>query len=449
MKKILKTLQRSIDCLLTVPAAIGCLLFVVVSLPWVLAMRRAWARGAKGNPKALILQGFNIDKLSARGLMYLLPFKNPSIHWMGFFDPSNSFDKDIPVAEDLTVLIRRMPFVFRLLVRLGFKATATIFRECCAVFKITRYCVEEKIGILRAYKHNYPALEAHIVSCFIKIPFIVDISGNFELIRRLTGKPFYFRALNKIPIARIMAPPLTNWLLGIPLKSATFVLGRNKNNYEHAFALGAPVERLSLLRISNFNPVFNTYTPSQLPPRPLDYPYLLFVGRLAAIKYPLDIIESFDQAAADLPEHRLVIIGDGSLRADVERRIESSRYKDRILLLGACSTDVVFNWTVHALLAVCPFSGSTLAEAMLCGIPVVAYDIENHGELIIDRYSGFLVPFRDIDQLSRTLVAVARGTEESTAVALHGRELARAAFDKNRILEKESFFYRKALKGGR
>jgi glycosyltransferase involved in cell wall biosynthesis len=446
MKNVLKTVQRCLDCMLALPAVLSCLLFFLFSLPWVFAMRRAWGQSGKGHPNALIIQGFNIDKLNTRGFNYLLPFRNPSIRWMGFFDPSNSIDQDIQVAEDLYVLIRRMPGAIHLMVKLGFKATATIFRECCAVYKITRYCVAKKIGILRAYKHNFPALDAYLVSCLIGIPFIVDISGNFELIRRLSGKPYFFRTLNKIPIARIMAPPLANWLLGLPLKHATWVLGRNKNNYEHAFALGAPVERLSLLRISNFNPIFNNYNPAELPPRPLEYPYLLFVGRLTAIKYPLDVIEAFDRAAADLPEHRLVIIGDGSLRADVEHRIASSPNKDRILFLGACSTDVVFVWTVHAQMAVCPFSGSTLAEAMLCGIPVVAYDIENHGELVIDRYTGYLVPFRNIEQLAQAIVAAARDEEPSRIAAMRGRELARAALDKARILERESLFYRQALR---
>ena len=446
MKKLLKTVQRCLDCALALPAALGCLLFFLFSLPWVFTQRRGWIQSARGNPKALIIQGFNVDKLTSRGYDFLLPFRNPSIRWIGFFDSASSQDEDIQVAEDLFVLMRRMPTAINFMAQMGFKATATIFRECYAVYKITHYCVKERIGILRAYKHNFPALEAYLVSRLIEIPFIVDIAGNYELIRRLNGKPYYFRTLSKIPIGRIMVPSLANWLLGLPLKHATFVLGRNKNNYEHAFALGAPVERLSLLRISNFNPIYNNYNPSQVPPRPLEFPYLLFVGRLAIIKYPLDVIDAFDRAAADLPEHRLVIIGDGSLRADVKRKIGSSRFKDRILFLGACSTDVVFNWTVHARMAVCPFSGSTLAEAMLCGVPVVAYDIENHSEIVIDHYSGFLVPFRDITQLSETIVAVARNDEHSRAVAMRGRELARVAFDKTRILEKESRCYLQALK---
>jgi glycosyltransferase involved in cell wall biosynthesis len=446
MKKLLKTVQRCLDCALALPATFGCLLFFLFSLPWVFAQRRAWIQSARSNPKALIIQGFNVDKLTSRGYDFLLPFRNPSIRWMGFYDSASSRDEDIQVAENLFVLMRRMPAPIRSMAQMGFKATATIFRECHAVYKITHYCVKEKIGILRAYKHNFPALEAYLVSRFIEIPFIVDIAGNYELIRRLNGKPYYFRTLSKIPVGRIMAPWLANWLLGLPLKHATFVLGRNKNNYEHAFALGAPVERLSLLRISNFNPIYNNYNPAKLPPRPLEFPYLLFVGRLAMIKYPLDVIDAFDRVAAELPEHRLVIIGDGSLKADVELRIESSHFKDRIIFLGACSTDVVFSWTVHARMAICPYSGSTLAEAMLCGVPVVAYDIENHSEIVIDHYSGYLVPFRDIVQLSQAIVAVARDDEKSRVLAMRGRELARVAFDKARILEKESLFYLQALK---
>jgi glycosyltransferase involved in cell wall biosynthesis len=447
MKKITKTVQRFFDCMLSLMAAILCLLFFLFSLPWIVKQRKAWEGSARGTPKALVIQSFTITKLKNRGYEFLLPFRNPSIRWMGFFDPTNSVDEDIRIAEDLFILIRRMPKFIHILSKLGFKATSTIFRECYAAYKITGFCVQEEIGVLRAYKHNFPALEAFLVSCFTGVPFIVDISGNYELIRRLNGKPYYFRILNKIPLGNILAPILANWLLSLPLRHAALVLGRNKNNYEHAFALGAPLERLSMLRISNFNPVYNDFDPAHLPTRQMDFPYMLFVGRLALIKYPYDVIKAFEIAAADLPDYRLVIIGDGSLRHDLERRIESSIFRDRIAFLGPCSTDVVFNWTVHADIAVCPFSGSTLAEAMLCGVPVVAYDIENHGEIVIDGYTGFLVPFRNIKELARTIVSVAGDPKRSKLVAMRGRELAKVAFDKKKILEQESRFYAQVLGG--
>jgi len=288
-------------------------------------------------------------------------------------------------------------------------------------------------------------LRVYLSSCLIKIPFIVDITGNYELIRRLNGKPFYFRQLTKIPILRVFAPALTNWLLGVPLKHATFVLGRNKNNYEHAFALGAAVEKMSLLRVSNFSHAFNNYDPSQLPPPPVDFPYVLFVGRLVLIKFPFDVIDAFEIVAAKIPEYRLVMIGDGALRQEIVQRIASSPFKDRIVFLGPCSSDTVFSYTAHAKIAVCPFSGYTLAESMLCGVPVIAYDVENHSEVVIDGYTGFLVPFRDIKALSRAIVSVANNYEQAKSIGRQGRELARVAYDKDKILEKEGRVYIQAL----
>ncbi len=102
----------------------------------------------------------------------------------------------------------------------GFAANAMIFRELIAVFKTARYCVDERIGVLRIYKHEYPALQAYLVSVLIKIPFIVDVMGNFELMRRLTGRVYYFKKLNRLPFIRIFARAATNWLLGLPLRKA-------------------------------------------------------------------------------------------------------------------------------------------------------------------------------------------------------------------------------------
>jgi glycosyltransferase involved in cell wall biosynthesis len=153
--------------------------------------------------------------------------------------------------------------------------------------------------------------------------------------------------------------------------------------------------------------------------------------------------------APHIPEYRLVIIGDGAIRHEVQQTKESSEYRDRIILLGACSNDIVFNWTAHAQVAICPYSGSTLVEAMLCGIPVIAYDIEWHPEIVIDDYTGFLVPFRNISALAEKIIEVVRNHEEAKIVAMRGRELARVAFDKEKIQEKESMYYRMALADSR
>ena len=445
IKKTIKNIVFVVDYCAWILLFPCCFIGPIIAIPWILTKRKIWRNSAKGNRKVLILLSVSLERIRNRGYEHLLPFRNPSINWIGILDPTNSLESKVKITNDLYLITLKLPKIIKLMNNSGFVVTSIIFRELIAIFRITSYCAKKQIGVLRAARLDYPALRACIVSIFIKIPFIVDITGNYELIRRLTGKTFYLRKLNKIPFIRIFARKLSDWLLGWPLRYAFRILGRNKNNYENAFALGAPVDRLSLLRITNFNAVFNSYNPKQPPAKPAEYPYILFVGRLAKINFPLDVLDAFNIAAPQLPEYRLVIIGDGAIRNDVEQRIECSEYKDRIIFMGTCPNDVVFNWTARAKVAICPYSGATLVEAMLCGIPLIAYDIEWHSEIVIDDYTGYLVPFRNIAALAEKMVCVVHNYEEARAAGIRGRELARVAFDKEKIWKKESMHYMQAL----
>jgi len=206
---------------------------VLFAIPWILNQRKIWKSVCRGNPKALILRSFTLEKVLNRGYAPLLPFKNPSLKWVGILDPANSQQTKIQISDDLHLMTWESPKIIRLMEKNGFTANSTLFRELIAILKTARYCVKEKIGVLRIYKFDYPALQACLVSALIKIPFIVDVMANFELIRRLTGRVYYFRKLNRLPFIRIFARAATNWLLGLPLRYANRVLGRNKNNYEH------------------------------------------------------------------------------------------------------------------------------------------------------------------------------------------------------------------------
>jgi glycosyltransferase involved in cell wall biosynthesis len=446
MPKSISAIIQLIDyllCLLVIPF---CLIGLILALPWIFQKRRLWQKTVKGSPRAVILRGFTVAKVEKRGKFeQFLPFLNPSISWVGILDATNDIETKIEISDDLHLIAWQTPKIVCYLEKKGLAASATILREPIAALKIARLCVQEKIGVLRAVKHNHPALQACLVSCIIGIPFIVDICGNYELITRLTGKTFYFKRLNKIPVLRKVARRASNWLLGWPIRKAFRVLGRNKNNYEHAFALGAPVDRLSLLRISNFNKAFNDYNTERPPARPAEYPYFLFVGRLAKINFPVDVIDAFNMAGLQLPDHRLVIIGDGANRTMIETKIGQSELKDRIVFLGSRPNDEVLIWTAHAAAAICPYSGSTLVEAMLCGIPVIAYDIEWHAEIVMDNYTGFLVPFGDIEALAAKMVHVIGDYEEATDIGRRGRDLARVVFDKAEISAKESNIYAQAL----
>ena len=83
---------------------------------------------------------------------------------------------------------------------------------------------------------------------------------------------------------------------------------------------------------------------------------------------------------------------------------------------------------------------------MLCGVPIVAYDFEWHAEVIIDDYTGFLVPFSNVAALAEKVINVVKNYDEAKRVGNRGRDLAGVIFDKEKIREKESAFYLEALK---
>jgi glycosyltransferase involved in cell wall biosynthesis len=134
---------------------------------------------------------------------------------------------------------------------------------------------------------------------------------------------------------------------------------------------------------------------------------------------------------------QLIIIGDGPLRPSVEARTRRSPYGPRIHLTGALPNMEVLRWTAHAALAIELYSGSSLVEKMLCGVPVVAYDIEWMSEVVIDGYTGFSVDYLDVNALSRRGAELLGNPRLAGELAARARSLARAMFDLRRINERE------------
>lgn len=62
--------------------------------------------------------------------------------------------------------------------------------------------------------------------------------------------------------------------------------------------------------------------------------YLLYLGRLNCVKDPMRLIRIFEKALLRDCKLKLVIVGDGNLREEVEREIENRRLGTKITLVG-------------------------------------------------------------------------------------------------------------------
>jgi len=133
---------------------------------------------------------------------------------------------------------------------------------------------------------------------------------------------------------------------------------------------------------------------------------LLAVGRLEAQKGFDWLIEAFFNLANKHPDWDLVILGEGSLRATLDKQVRESGLEHRIFLPGRAGN--IGEWYENADLYVMSsrFEGfpNTLLEAMAHGLAAVSFDCDTGPrDIIRHELDGLLVPPGDISELTVAL----------------------------------------------
>ena len=128
---------------------------------------------------------------------------------------------------------------------------------------------------------------------------------------------------------------------------------------------------------------------------PLD-PMVLFVGRLAVQKGPDLLLEAIPGALAHRGDAKFVFVGDGHMRADLERRANELGVGHAVRFLGAMSADGDLINLYKSTDLVCvpsrnePF-GIIILEAWASGKPVVATRNGGPREFVTHGRDGYLV----------------------------------------------------------
>lgn len=137
-------------------------------------------------------------------------------------------------------------------------------------------------------------------------------------------------------------------------------------------------------------------------------PTVLTVARLVPHKRIELLIDACARIRADLPALRLVIVGDGYARADLERAAATVEGDGWIEFAGRVDDEALrdhyrASWVVASASSAEGW-GLTLSEAAATGTAVVATRIPGHLDVVVDQGSGLLVEPDDLaDALRRVL----------------------------------------------
>lgn len=171
-------------------------------------------------------------------------------------------------------------------------------------------------------------------------------------------------------------------------------------------AIGIPKERRSLVSngvdIDIFRPSDGILaSPAGCPFAGSEHWVIGTVGRMQSVKNQPLLARAFVRLVQDHPEAadrlRLVMVGDGPLRAEVEEILVRNQLMHLAWLPGirADIADLLRCMSCFVLPSRAEGTSCTLQEAMACGLPVVATAVGGTPELIESGVNGQLVPSED------------------------------------------------------
>jgi glycosyltransferase involved in cell wall biosynthesis len=176
---------------------------------------------------------------------------------------------------------------------------------------------------------------------------------------------------------------------------------------------------------------------------------LVYLGRLDVYQKGLDrLLDAFALAATSTDVH-LSIAGDGPGLSLLQKQCTQLGIEDRVTFLGRVDGAAKFALLASAELVCMPSRfesfGMVALEALACGTPVLAFDIESLRDTIPSD-AGRLVPDEDIKAYASDLLDLLASPETRAAMGRRGREFARR-FSWDDIARRQEEVYLQAVAG--
>jgi glycosyltransferase involved in cell wall biosynthesis len=300
-----------------------------------------------------------------------------------------------------------------------------------------------RISVIRAGDPYYNGLLALLLARLNRLPLVVRVNSNQDAIYQATGDLALPRLLRSRKVEQAVAR--------FVLERAGLVAAGSQNNLQFALANGARPDRATIFRYGTWvDPIHFLIDPADRSPVASelglgDRPFLVLVSRLEPVKHPDDVLRVLAEAKSSHPELAAVLIGDGTLRRQLERSAIELGIADDVRFVGNRDQQWIARALSSATIVLSPLTGRALVEASLSGTPVVAYDVEWHSELIRSGETGLLVPYRDISAMARAVCGLLDDPIQAAQLGQKARAATLEMMDPARLMEHERSEYRKLL----
>lgn len=285
------------------------------------------------------------------------------------------------------------------------------------------------------HTRNMAALEAMVPAWTAGVPVRVHGEHGWD-IRDLDGSSSRYKVLRKV-----YRPFVQHYI----------ALSKHLQEY---LERGIGIDQASLAQIYNGVDTERFFPPGGQRPAIPDCPFtdpamwlVGTVGRLQTVKDQTNLARAFvdvlrfDPSAAE--RIRLVMVGDGPLRSDVEKILDEAGVRHLAWLPGERKDipEVLRGLDCFVLPSLAEGISNTILEAMATGLPVVATNVGGNGELVEEGMTGKLVPAADSKALGKAIMEYYRHPQAARRHGRAGRSRVERQFSLERMVRQYENVY--------
>jgi glycosyltransferase involved in cell wall biosynthesis len=173
------------------------------------------------------------------------------------------------------------------------------------------------------------------------------------------------------------------------------------------------------------------------------------IGRLAPLKGHEDLFKAFAILLPQQPGSRLLLVGDGALRTQLEQRADKLGLRDKIIFAGLVTPAEVPQYIgimdCLAHLSQREALSRALPQALAAAKPVIAYDFDGADEVCLHDQTGFLVRTGDVSSVARYLLDLSRDPALRNRLGQRGQQLVKEEFRVENMIEQIYKLYQRLL----
>ncbi len=159
-----------------------------------------------------------------------------------------------------------------------------------------------------------------------------------------------------------------------------------------------------------------------------DAPLVVFVGRLGPEKKTPSLVGAMRHVIAERPDAKLVLLGDGPVRGELEELIRSAGLEQNVLLAGRVPVEGVLKWLqagdIFTLVSELEGLPCSLIEAMAVGLAPVVSEIPAHTQLIEEEQNGLLTQVGSEESIARALLRLIKDPGLRERIGVSARKMA-------------------------